>query len=72
MTQEQRAALTPEQRERLEAGEAKALEMLNRKMREDRWYPRRHMRFALMVILALFALLFLAILVGGALQSLIR
>jgi hypothetical protein len=68
MTEEQRANLTPEERERLERAEQEALEILNRKMREGRWYPRRHMRFAFFVILGLFAALGLVFLVGYLLK----
>lgn len=64
MTQEDLDRLTPEQRERLERAEQAALDMLNRRMREGRWYPRRHMRFALLVVRAFFALYFVVLLVA--------
>ena len=38
------------------ATEREALEMLRRKMSEGRWYPRRHMQFALFVVLPIFVL----------------
>jgi len=56
VTQEELARLTPEERERLERAEQEALRILNRKMREGRWYPRRRMRFAFYVIAAIFGL----------------
>jgi hypothetical protein len=39
-----------------EEAEQEALKMLNRAMREGRRYPRRHMRFAVLVVLPLFVL----------------
>lgn len=59
MTEEQRANLTPEERQRLDRAEQVALEMLNRRLREDRRYPRRHMRFVAFVIFGLVGLAFL-------------
>ncbi|MDQ2986303.1 MAG: hypothetical protein M3R13_06225 [Armatimonadota bacterium] len=71
MTEEQRANLTPEQRERLAAAEANALEMLNRKMREDRWFPRRHQRFVVFVIIGSMVLFLLVALIMFALDLLL-
>jgi hypothetical protein len=64
MTEEQRANLTPKERQRLDAAEATALEMLSRKMREGRRTPRRHQRFLAFVILGLFTLFFIVWLIG--------
>lgn len=44
--------MSPEERQRLEAAEQVALDILNRRMREGRYFPRRHMRFALFVFFA--------------------
>lgn len=44
--------LTPEQQERLQAAEQEALRIMNRTMSEGRRTPRRHMRFAVLVIAA--------------------
>ena len=48
--------MTQDERERMAAAEREALEMLRRKMSEGRWYPRRHMQFALFVVLPIFVL----------------
>jgi len=54
-----------------EEAEQKALRMLNRAMRwETRWYPRRHMRFALLVVLPIFlAFLGLVVLIDRVFSS---
>jgi hypothetical protein len=72
VTQEELDRLTPEERERLERAEQEALAILNRRMREGRWYPRRHMRFAFFVIAAIFALFFLALLIGWLVENVQR
>jgi hypothetical protein len=51
--------LTEEERERLERSEQEALAILNRQVREGRWYPRRHMHLAFFIIAGLVALYFL-------------
>jgi hypothetical protein len=56
MTQEELARLSPEERQRLEAAEQVALDILNRRLREGRSVPRRHMRFALFVFFAVGAI----------------
>ena len=56
MTQEELARLTPEERQRLAAAEQAALELLNRRLKEGRYSPRRHQRFALFVFFAVAAL----------------
>ncbi|MCO5296965.1 MAG: hypothetical protein M9921_08915 [Fimbriimonadaceae bacterium] len=53
--------LTPEERERLDAAENEALQMLSRQMREGRWYPRRHMRVALVALVVLAGLILLVV-----------
>ena len=69
VTQEELDRMTPEVRERLARAEQAALDMLNRRMREGRWYPRRHMRFAYFVIFAIFALGFVGALVAWLMSS---
>lgn len=69
MTQEEIDKLSPEERVRLEAAEQEALRMLKRRMSEGRWYPRRHMRFAFLVLFLL-CLLFFAVLGIGWLLTL--
>ena len=45
-----------------EEAEQEALRLLNRSMREGRYFPRRHQRFALFVVLPLF-MLFIALVI---------
>lgn len=51
--------LNPEQQARLALVEQEALALLNRKMREGRATPRRHMRVAFIVLLGGLALVLL-------------
>lgn len=61
MNDEQLNNLTPEERARLSAVEQEALKMLSLRMREGRWYPRRHMRVAVFAIVVLLAIVALAL-----------
>ena len=70
MTQEELDKLTPEERARLEAAEQEALRVLHARMREGRYYPRRHMRFAVIVLMVM-GLLFFAVLGIGYLVALL-
>jgi hypothetical protein len=72
VTQEELDRLTPEERERLARAEQAALDMFNRRMREGRWYPRRHMRFAFFVIAAIFAVGFVVMLIGWLVSIVLR
>ena len=72
MTQEELDRLTPEEKGRLEAAEQEALKVLSRQMREGRWYPRRHMRFAFFVLFGLGAIYFLVLGVVWLVETLLR
>ena len=64
MTEEQRAKLTPEERQSLEAAEQEALKMLSRQLREGRRSPRRHQQFVLLVVILLTAIAALVLLIA--------
>lgn len=52
--------MTDEEKARMAAAEDEALKILNRRISEGRWYPRRHQRLAFIVILGVLVV-FLAV-----------
>ena len=56
MAEDPLANLSPEEQERLDRAEAHALYLLRRKMREGRWYPRRHQQLAFLLLFGLAAM----------------
>ena len=57
---EEAKAILAQVRERQMLVEKSAYEMMLRKTREGRWYPRRHMRLALFVFLPIMLVMILA------------
>ena len=49
--------------------ERHALKMLNRRLREGRWYPVRHQQFALLIIVILLATTVAIVLVVAAVST---